>query len=170
MDDYSHDLRRFLDSSYRELRGLASDLLRQRPATSVSPTSIAHETWIRLARRRSTCYSRAHFLAIASRAVRDALVDRARRRGAQKRKAAGSATLLDEQITRGAEPPDEVLALHEALNELARSDPRKARIVELRFFGGLTVEEVARVLEVSTATVKRDWMVARAWLHRAVST
>ena len=110
--------------------------------------------------------NRAHFCAIAAHSMRQILIERARARGAQKRGGAQPRVTLDEALVAGGERSIDLLALDEALDRLAALDPEQARLVELRFFGGLTVEETAEAMDISPATVKRHWTVARAWLAR----
>src|SRR5262249_42837332 len=131
--------------------------------------SLVHEAWLRLAPHGGmSVRGRGHFLAIAARAMRHVLVDNARRVHAQKRGGDRErVALLDEPAATHERDPD-LLAVDEALTRLAQLDPRKARVVELRFFGGLELEETAEVLGVSVATVKRDWVLAKAWLHREI--
>jgi RNA polymerase sigma factor (TIGR02999 family) len=124
---------------------------------------------VRLAKdSRLSFQNRAHLLGIAARAMREILVERARARDAGKRGGRRERVTLDEGMLPAAAEQVDVLALHEALDRLAAADPKQARIVELRFFGGLTVEETAEVLTISPATVKRGWTVARAWLYREI--
>ncbi len=153
--------------AYDDLRVLAEHLLRRRAGAPLHTTSLVHEAWLRLARRSSApLRDDEHLLAVAARAMRCALVDHARRRAALKRdlgRVQGSAADL---ASLDPLPGIDCLALHEALERLAMIDERKARVVELRFFGGLDVEEVAEVLRISPATVKRDWPLAKAWLYR----
>jgi len=153
---------------YDELRKQAARQLRgERAGHTLQPTALVHEVYLRLAQpRRVPWQSRAEFFAAAAQAMRRILVDHARKRAAAKR--AGNWTrveLADDVAIEGKRELD-LLALDDALERLAELDPRHARIVELRFFGGLSVAETASVLKISTATVKRDWSLARAWLHR----
>ena len=156
---------------YGELRRLAASYLsRERPGHTLQPTALVHEAYLRLIDQRQIDWStRAQFVGLAAVMMRRILVNHARDRVADKRGAGAEhipITLAGEPI--GA-PQINLLDLHEALNDLADTDARKARIVELKFFGGLTTEEIAHHLDVSTATVERDWKFARAWLYRAVS-
>lgn len=128
-----------------------------------------HETYLKLARHEAKrCDDGRHFLAIAARAMRQVLVDLARTRGASKRGAARARVPLDHDLAVSAAPDAHVLAVDAALRRLAELDPRRAQIVELRFFGGLSVEETAEVMRLSPATVKRAWPLAKAWLHREI--
>lgn len=157
---------------YEELRRLARRHLRgERAGHTLQSTGLVHEAFLRLSRESEVQWeSRAQFFALASRLMRHVLVDHARARRADKR--GGGATLLslEDAIAAGREPATgpvlDVLALDEALSRLERLDPRQGEVVELRFFGGLSVEETAEALEVSPATVKREWTCARAWLLR----
>jgi RNA polymerase sigma-70 factor, ECF subfamily len=156
--------------AYRELRQIAARYLRgQRSDHTLQPTALVHEAFIRLARRGSGWESRGEFVAVAATAMRRILVDCARRRGASKRRGGTPVTLV-EGLALQAEEPVDLLALDAALTRLAALEERPARVVELRFFGGLEIEEVAEVLEVSSATVKRDWRFARAWLARELGS
>jgi len=158
---------------YDELRVLAtSHMRRERSDHTLQPTALAHEAFLRLIRLPGDLVQdRLHFFALAAQAMRRILADHARRARAAKRgggaaevplEVADAAGLLA-STDAGGVPADDLDAL---IEDLARLDPRQAQVVELRFFAGLTVEETAEVLEVSPATVKRDWLVARAWLHR----
>jgi RNA polymerase sigma factor (TIGR02999 family) len=156
---------------YQELRRLAAGFLRrERPGHTLQPTALVHEAYVRLLDQRKVDWSnRAQFMGLAAVMMRRILVNHARDRAAGKR--GGGAehvplTLAGEGI--GAAEVN-VLDLHEALDRLAESDPRKARIVELKFFGGLTTEEIADTERISAATVERDWKFARAWLSGAIS-
>jgi len=152
---------------YGELRRIASQRVRrERSSVTLRATALVHEVFLRLVEAsRIDWQSRAHFFAIAARLMRQILVEQARRRNAQKR--AGQATPLDEVTDLAAERRSApLLALDEALVRLAVLDERQHCVVELRYFGGLTNEEVAAALGISVATVKREWVVARAWLHR----
>jgi RNA polymerase sigma factor (TIGR02999 family) len=162
---------RMLPIVYGELRRLAAGYLRrERAGHTLQPTALVHEAYVRLIDQRQIDWSnRAQFIGIAAVMMRRILVNHARDRAAEKRGGGAehvSITLAGEGI--GA-PEVNLLDLHEALNDLAETDPRKAQIVELKFFGGLTTEEIAETLSVSTATVERDWKFARAWLYRVVS-
>jgi RNA polymerase sigma factor (TIGR02999 family) len=155
---------------YSELRRLASRELRgERRDHSLQPTALTHEAFIRLfGARRISWQNRAHFFAVASQLMRRVLVEHARNRRAAKRGGAPTRVVLNE-ATQPAEAADvDVIALHDALNELEKVDSRQSRIVELKYFGGLKNEETAEVLSISPATVKRDWSVAKLWLRRAL--
>ena len=160
---------------YEELRRLASSYLRrERDAQSMQPTALVHEVYLRMLRDKPMLFqNRAHFCAIAATAMRRILVERARSRHALKRGGVAPRVTLDESLVdapgnAGALPQAsaDVLALDQALERLEAIDPARARIVELRYFGGLSVEETAAELGLSPATVKRHWSVARAWLAR----
>jgi RNA polymerase sigma-70 factor (ECF subfamily) len=156
---------------YGELRRIASQRVRlERRSVTLRATALVHEVFLRLVEAsRIDWQSRAHFFAIAARLMRQILVEQARRRSAQKR--AGQASSLDEVTDLAAERRSApLLALDEALARLAVLDGRQHCVVELRYFGGLTNEEVAAVLGISVATVKREWVVARAWLHRELTS
>jgi RNA polymerase sigma factor (TIGR02999 family) len=152
---------------YAELRRLADVYVRREQARSVQATELVHEAYLRLMKdTRHAWTSRSHFLAIAAISMRRLLVERARARGASKRGGARVQVTLDEALLTSSGPDVDVIALDRALTALASLDPQQARIVELRFFGGQSVEEVAETLNVSPATVKRHWTVAKAWLLR----
>jgi len=162
---------RMLSIVYGELRRLAASYLRrERAGHTLQPTALVHEAYVRLIDQRQIDWSnRAQFMGLAAVMMRRILVNHARDRIADKR--GGGAehvplTLAGEGI---GTVEVSVLDLHDALNDLSESDPRKAQIVELKFFGGLTTEEIAQALGVSTATIERDWKFARAWLYHAVS-
>lgn len=160
---------RQIEDVYAELRRLAAGYLRRERARSVQATELVHEAYLRLAAGRPAAFqNRAHFIALAAIAMRRLLVERARRRGAAKRGGANVQVTLDETLLAGQSPEDalDLVAIDRALTKLADLDPQQARIVELRFFGGLSVEETAEALAISPATVKRHWAVARAWLLR----
>jgi RNA polymerase sigma factor (TIGR02999 family) len=156
------------DLVYAELRRLArQQLRRERPGQTLQPTALANEAWMRLMGARVfEAHDRSHFLGVAARAMRQILVEKARARRAAKRGGAPERVTLDEALLGGAERPIDLLALDEALGRLAAAHPEHARLVELRFFAGLTVEEAADVLGSSPATVKRHWTFAKAWLVR----
>ena len=152
---------------YDELRRLARGYVRRERARSVQATELVHEAYLRLAGDRPRRWrGRTHFLAIAAISMRRVLVERARARGAAKRGGDRVQVTLDDAVAAGPGAAVDLLALDEALSSLAALDARQARVVELRFFGGLTVEETAEATGVSPATVKRDWTLARAWLKR----
>lgn len=155
---------------YGELRRIAGRYVRrERQGQTLQATALVNEAYLRLARdEHLTFQNRAHLLGIAARAMREILVERARARGAQKRGGKDARVTLDEgMIADGAQSAQvDILALHAALDKLAALDSQQARLVEMRFFGGLTIEESGEVLGVSPATVKRSWAVARAWLYR----
>ena len=133
---------------------------------TLQTTALVHEAFLRLVRERDRSWqNRAHFLAIASTAMRRILVDHAKNRRAAKRGGGQAASALDDAVLVFEQPVTDLLALNEALEELAASDERKSRIVELRFFSGLTLEEIAQVLSVTRRTVDRDWRYARAWIR-----
>ena len=152
---------------YDELRRLARAYVRRERARSVQATELVHEAYLRLAGDRPRRWQgRTHFLAIAAIGMRRVLVERARARGAAKRGGDQVQVTLDDALVASPGAAVDVLALDEALSALAALDARQARVVELRFFGGLTVDETAEAAGVSPATVKRDWTLARAWLQR----
>jgi RNA polymerase sigma factor (TIGR02999 family) len=162
-----------IEEVYAELRRLADHYVRRERAQSVQATDLVHEVFLRLGKeRRPQWRDRTHFLAIAAISMRRLLVERARARTASKRGGGRVQVTLDDGLLAGAagEPldPIDLVALDRALEQLAEIDPQQARIVELRFFGGLSVEETADALSISPATVKRHWTIARAWLHRAL--
>jgi RNA polymerase sigma factor (TIGR02999 family) len=156
---------------YGELRRIAGRYMRrERPGQSLQATALVHEAYIRLLKDEDLSFeNRAHFLGIAARSMRQILVEHARARDADKRGGERRRITLDEEIAAG-EPADvDLMALDQALERLAAQNAAHARIVELRFFGGLTNEETAAALGVSPATVKRAWVVARAWLFRELT-
>jgi len=151
-----------------ELRRLAAGYLRrERGGQTLQPTAVVNEAYIRLLPQRGVSWeNRAHFFGIAAKMMRRVLVDHARRRHAAKRDAGPAEPLSTTNVpspTHEADPVD-VLALHDALSRLGDAEPRQCEIVEMKFFAGLTVEEIAEVLEISTATVKREWSTAKMWL------
>ena len=157
---------------YGELRRIARlRLRRERDAHTLAATDLVHEAYLKLLPvERVDWHSRAHFFAIASRAMRNVLVDHAVRRGAAKRGAGATVLALDDSSAAAAEQPlDDLIALSEALERLERLDARQAQVVECRFFGGLSLDETAAALNTSAATVSRDWTFARAWLHHELA-
>jgi RNA polymerase sigma factor (TIGR02999 family) len=155
---------------YRELRGLAASYIRrERPDHTLQPTALVHEAYLRLVDQSQVrSPTRAHFFAVAANLMRQILVNHAERHKAAKR-GGGNKVSLEDGAAAVAPRGVDVIALDQALNKLTLLDPRQGRIVELRFFGGLTEDEIAKVLGVSPITVKRDWRIARALLHRELS-
>jgi RNA polymerase sigma factor (TIGR02999 family) len=157
---------------YQDLRRMAAGYMRREPAGhALQPTALVHEAYVRLIDQRQVKWrNRAHFFGVASGMMRRILVDQARLHRAQKRGGQWErVTLAGDEV--GTEGPDavDVLALHESLERLAAFDPQQERIVELRYFGGLTIEEAAEVLAISAATVVREWTIAKAWLRADLS-
>jgi RNA polymerase sigma factor (TIGR02999 family) len=156
---------------YAELRRIAArEMRREKPGRTLQTTALVHEAYLRLLKDASLSFeNRAHFLGIAARAMHEILIEHARARSARKRGGGDVRLTLDDAVIGTAAPSIDVLAVDEALQRLARLDQRHARVVELRYFGGLSVEETAVALGLSPATVKRDWTLARAWLFRELS-
>jgi RNA polymerase sigma factor (TIGR02999 family) len=156
---------------YSDLRRLArAQLARERAGHTLEPTALVNEVFLRLGSYREISWQgRAHFLAVASRAMRRVLVDHARRRHAAKRGAAPVRVTLTDVASPQRSSETELIALNAVLEDLERKDPRQCRVVEMRYFGGLSYEEIAAVLGVAQPTVKRDWRVARLWLRRALA-
>jgi len=152
----------------RELRRLAHHYMsRERAGHTLQTTALVNEAFVRLVNRKSVQWqNRAHFFGIAAQLMRTILVDHARSHACAKRGGGAGKLELDEALAVSQQKAAEVIALDDALKELALIDPQQSRIVELRFFGGLTVEEAAEVLHVSPATIKREWSSAKAWLYR----
>ncbi len=157
---------------YGELHRLAEHYLRgERPDHTLQPTALVNEAYLRLVRQRSKDWAnRSHFIAVAASVMRQVLVDFARRAKAEKRAFGVAPELLEEgMVAVSTEDPETVLALDAALQRLAEFDSRQARLVELRYFAGLSIEETAGLLNVSARTVKREWTIARAWLRAELS-
>ena len=156
---------------YDELRRLATRYLRrERPGHTLQTTALVHEAYTRLVDyKRMRWQDRAHFFAVAAQVMRRILVERARSRHAAKRGDGMVKISLAQAETTATETAADILALDEALKELAAQDLRKSQLIELRFFGGLTIEETAEVMGLSPTTVQREWRAARAWLYRAVT-
>ncbi len=160
---------RLLPIVYDELRRLAAQYLRgEHAAQTLQPTALVHEVYLKLV---GTCSfeDRAQFFSVAARAMRRLLIDHARRRCAARRGGGRPKVTLDEVIEPTFDRDDYIVALDDALTELTAVDAELARVVELRFFGGLTIDETARVLDVSPMTIKRMWKLARGWLHREIT-
>ena len=155
---------------YEELRRLAKrHMLRQSPGHTLQTTDLVNQAYLRLVNVQGAEWKdRLHFLSVASRAMRSVLVDHARRRRYAKRGGNRVRVSLEDAAIVSEQPGAEVIAVHEALNRLALLDQRKSQIVELRYFGGLTIEETAEVLDISRETVNREWNKARAWLYDAL--
>jgi RNA polymerase sigma factor (TIGR02999 family) len=156
-----------MDAVYEELRRLARGyLVRERRDHSLPATALVHEAYLKLIdQRRVHWQNRAHFFAVAAKVMRRLLVDHARGRGAAKRGVQFTIPLDGVDLAGGGRSAD-LMALDTALDKLATLDPRQARLVELRYFGGLTIDEAAAVMDVAAITVKRDWTIARTWLYR----
>jgi RNA polymerase sigma factor (TIGR02999 family) len=161
-------LDRLMPLVYGELRRVADGQLRhERPGHTLQPTALVHEAYVRLMRGEQPDYNnRTHFLAIASQVMRKILIDYARTRNASKRGGGRPGLSLDEARDACVERPEIMIALDDALNALERMDPRKARLIEMRYFGGLTAEESAQALALEVAEVRRELRVAQAWLQR----
>ena len=156
---------------YAELRRLADRYLRrERPGHTLQSTALVHEAWMKLIDQHNVQWqNRAHFFGVAAQLIRRILVDYARNRHAAKRGAHACKLSLDEAIAVPQKRDLDLVALDDALEDLSKLDPQQGRIVELRFFAGLSIEETAEVLHISPATVKRDWVTAKAWLFREMS-
>jgi len=156
---------------YDELRKIARRCLAsQRGDHTLQPTALVHEAYLRLARRDSLDWrDRVHFFAMAAQMMRQILVDHARKQAAAKRGGNAITLVIDEALVASKASNLDVLALDAAMTKLASLDPRQCQIVELRFFGGLSIEETAQVVNISPATTKREWATARLWLHQAMS-
>jgi RNA polymerase sigma factor (TIGR02999 family) len=174
--DWGHGDERALEELmplvYGELRRLAGSYLRrERLDHTLQSTALVHEAFIRMVQQRDVEWkNRAHFYGIAAQMIRRILVDHARTRQAEKRGSGAMKLELDDAIASPEQKDPDVLELDTALEKLAKRDERQSRIVELRFFAGLSVEETAEVMQLSAATVKREWSFARAWLFREMST
>lgn len=157
-----------MPEAYEELRRLARRYMaRERKGQTLQATALVNEAYLRLMKEKSPVWrNRAHFCAIAANAMREILVEKARARAAKKRGGSRARVSFREDVASEKEQSIDLLTLHEAMENLEKQDRKLARIVELRFFGGLTVEETADVMNVSPVTVKRGWSMARAWLKR----
>jgi RNA polymerase sigma-70 factor (ECF subfamily) len=175
LEDWSRGDRQALDALiplvHDELHRLAKGYLaRERPGHTLQATALVNEAYLRLVGERDMLWqSRAHFIGVAAQLMRFILVDHCRRKNFQKRGGDAVRVTFDENLEVTVERSDELMALDEALNKLASQDERKSRIAELRYFGGLSVEETAEALSISVATVMRDWRLTRAWLQRELS-
>jgi RNA polymerase sigma factor (TIGR02999 family) len=156
---------------YKELRRLAHcELRKERPDHTLQSAALVNEAYLRLFRMQPPRWEgRTHFFAIAAQLMRQILVDYARRHRASKRGSGVCMLTLDDAVVLPQRKDVDVVAIDDALNTLAEVDPRQSRIVELRFFAGLSLQEISEVMGIATATVQRDWTAARAWLHREIS-
>ena len=164
-------LERLIPAVYQELRRMAQHYLRgEDSGHSLQPTALVHEAYLRLIDQTKVEWqNRAHFFGVAAQMMRRILIDHAKAKHRVKRGGTAVKVMLDENANFTHERASELLALDDALQRLARMDERKSRIVELRYFGGLTVEETAQVLGISDKTVMRDWNLAKAWLYRELT-
>ena len=162
---------KLLEVVYDELRKLAHAYLKkERPDHTLQATALVHEAYIRLIDWKNVSWqNRAHFFAVAANVMRNILVDHARAKRSQKREGEIHKLELDEAISFSKEKDLDLLALEDALKDLEKLDERQAKIVELRFFGGLSIEETAYVLDISPSTVKREWIMAKAWFQRELT-
>lgn len=172
--DWSHGDQEALETLtplvYEELRRLAASYMRrERPDHTLQSTALVHEAYVRLVDQRVAWKSRSHFFGIAAQMMRRILVDHAKQHQSAKRGAGIRPLALDEQLLVARQPSLDLVALDDALCALSAIEPQRARIVELRFFGGLSNEEASEVLDISTATVQRQWSGARAWLYREMN-
>jgi RNA polymerase sigma factor (TIGR02999 family) len=155
---------------YDELRRLAAAYMRrERPGQALQATALVHEVYLRLATTGAPWHDKRHFVGIAARSMRQILVERARARGAQKRWGGMNRVSISDSLALAADPEPMLPPLDEALTRLEAIDPEQAKIVELRYFAGLSVEDAADALDISPATLKRRWALARAWLFRELS-
>jgi RNA polymerase sigma factor (TIGR02999 family) len=154
-------------ATYEELRRLAAAVRRNDPSATISPTALVNEAWLKLRESPGVAHtSRLHFKRIAARAMRQVLIEAARRRRSAKRGGGAVVVTFDDALQETASTADDLVALDEALNDLARLEPRQALLVESRFFGGMDVAETAQLLDISESTALRDWRAAKAWLAR----
>jgi RNA polymerase sigma-70 factor (ECF subfamily) len=167
----SHAANELAPLIYNELRRLAAGCMRrERPGHTLQATALVHEAYLRLMGQRNVQFNdRAHFFAVAATLMRRVMLDYARKRHSAKRGAAPRQATLDEGLLIAQQNLDDVLLLDECLTRLAALDPQQAHLVELRYFAGLNVEETAEVMGISTATVKREWSSAKAWLNREIT-
>jgi RNA polymerase sigma factor (TIGR02999 family) len=164
-------VRDLMDAVYPELKKLAGGMMRrERPAHTLQPTALVNEAYLKLVdQKRVKWRSRAHFLAVAARAMREVLVDYARRHRAARHGGGATFVALDAAMAAAPSPSLDLLALDMALDRLASLDERQSKLVELRVFAGLTIDEAAEAMGISPATVSREWKHAEAWLHREMS-
>lgn len=155
---------------YKELHRIAESYMRrERPGHTLQPTLLINEAYLRLTRNATVDWqSRSQFISLAAHVMRRILVDHARKTNAAMRGGGQQDLPLDEAVRFSPKRSDEVVAVNDALEELAKVNPRQARVVELRFFVGLSTEEIAKVLDITPRSVRRDWALARIWLHQAI--
>jgi RNA polymerase sigma factor (TIGR02999 family) len=159
-----------ISAVYAELKRLARYQLARKRGQTLQPTALVHEAYMKLVDQRSVdWHNRAHFFAIASQLMRRIVLKGARRRAAAKRGSGIADLNVDDAPIPAAERPSDLIALDDALTRLAAMDPRQSQVVELRYFGGLDVQETAAVLGISSGTVKREWRSAKAWLHKEIT-
>ncbi len=164
-DGHRSAVAQLLPLVYEELRRLARSHMRRQSGHTLQATALVHEAYVRLVGQVDVKWEgRAHFFAVAATAMRQILSNHARRKRAAKRGSGRARVTLSEVVDPSSGPDVDLLALHEALEKLAGLDERQSQLVEMRFFGGMTVAEIAQVLGVSTSTVEKEWVVARAWL------
>jgi len=174
LEQWNHGDREALDKLmpliYEELRKMAKRYMsQQNPGHTLQTTALIHEAYLRMVKQKEKHFQNAHFFGVAAQAMRHILVDYARARHTTKRGGHARPVSLEEAALVTQERAAELVAFDEALKELEKLSKRQSRVVELRYFGGLSVEETAKVLEVSSDTVMRDWSMAKTWLHRALS-
>ena len=164
-------LERLMPLVYDELRRMARSLMRSQPSGGTfQTTELIHEAYLKIARQDGQSWqNRAHFFGVAAKAMRHILVDLARSKNRDKRGGLAEKITLAENLTASAQRPEEIIRLDDALKQLASLDERKASVVEMKFFGGLSIEEIAEVLKVSPKTVKRDWQFSRSWLLKELA-
>ena len=169
-DDAANTTEKLLPVVYAELRRLAaSKIAKETPGQTLQPTALVHEAFIRLVDSDTSWDNRGHFFAAAARSMRQILINRALRKKTEKHGGDRKRQELDESFLVSEPAPDHILALNEALERLEQIDERKGKIVMLRYFAGLSIEDTASALDLSPVTVKRDWQFARTWLHREIS-
>ena len=168
----SNALQQLIPLVYGDLHGIANRYLRgERPSHTLQATALVHEAYLRLMGEHQIDWkNRAHFLGVSAGIIRNILVDHARARAAAKRGGDATRLSLDESLAFAGGAQPDLLAVNDALDELARLDPQQSRVVELRFFAGLTIAETAEVMGISVSTVKRDWILAKAWIYRSLTS
>ena len=168
--DGNEGIEELLPQVYGELRRLAAVRLQQeKPGQTLQATALVHEAWLRLSKSQDQAWQgRTHFFSAAAEAMRRILIDQARRKAAAKRGHGEAAEELNESRIELKSPPEEILAIHEALDELARTEPETAQVVKCKYFVGMTFKEIAHAMDVSLSTVERHWAYARVWLRGAL--